>query len=134
MAFALEEYLCKKGIPAYVLDGDNIRHGLNNNLGFSPADREENIRRVAEVARLFADSGVVCITSFISPYLKVSFYLIAFVSLAMDFIQLLVTCYCVFRMVVINFSRFDAKFATLLADFSMVFNEAFIGKPHVPRN
>ncbi|XP_055351301.1 bifunctional 3'-phosphoadenosine 5'-phosphosulfate synthase-like isoform X2 [Paramacrobiotus metropolitanus] len=70
LAFELEEYLCLKGIPAYVLDGDNIRHGLNNNLGFSPADREENIRRVAEVARLFADSGVVCITSFISPYLK----------------------------------------------------------------
>ncbi|OQV18418.1 Bifunctional 3'-phosphoadenosine 5'-phosphosulfate synthase [Hypsibius exemplaris] len=70
LAFALEDYLCSKGIPAYVLDGDNIRHGLNSNLGFSPEDREENIRRVAEVARLFADSGVVCITSFISPYLK----------------------------------------------------------------
>ncbi|MDP9292046.1 MAG: adenylyl-sulfate kinase, partial [Verrucomicrobiota bacterium] len=52
----------------YVLDGDNVRHGLNSNLGFSPDDRVENIRRVAEVARLMADSGVVAITAFISPY------------------------------------------------------------------
>jgi adenylylsulfate kinase len=52
----------------YVLDGDNIRHGLNSNLGFSPSDRVENIRRVSEVAKLMADSGVVVITAFISPY------------------------------------------------------------------
>lgn len=57
-----------KGIPAYGLDGDNIRTGLNKNLGFSQTDREENIRRVAEVAKLFADSGVVCICSFVSPF------------------------------------------------------------------
>lgn len=57
-----------RGIPAYGLDGDNIRTGLNKNLGFSQADREENIRRVAEVAKLFADSGVVCICSFVSPF------------------------------------------------------------------
>ena len=56
------------GIPAYGLDGDNIRTGLNKNLGFSQSDREENIRRVAEVARLFADSGVVAICSFVSPF------------------------------------------------------------------
>lgn len=70
VSFGVEEYLCLHGIPAYALDGDNIRHGLNKNLGFSSQDREENIRRVAEVAKLFADSGVVCLTSFISPYAK----------------------------------------------------------------
>lgn len=72
VSFALEEYLVSRGIPAYVLDGDNVRTGLNKNLAFSPEDREENIRRISEVAKLFADSGVVCITSFISPYKKVS--------------------------------------------------------------
>jgi adenylyl-sulfate kinase len=51
-----------------VLDGDNIRHGLGSDLGFSPEDRTENIRRVGEVAKLFADAGVICITAFISPY------------------------------------------------------------------
>jgi len=59
------------GIPAYGLDGDNIRTGLNKNLGFSKEDREENIRRVAEVAKLFADSGVVALCSFVSPYSEV---------------------------------------------------------------
>lgn len=53
------------------LDGDNLRHGLNKNLGFSAQDREENIRRVSETAKLFADGGIICLTSFISPYLKV---------------------------------------------------------------
>ncbi|XP_059507665.1 bifunctional 3'-phosphoadenosine 5'-phosphosulfate synthase 1 isoform X2 [Stegostoma tigrinum] len=67
---ALEEYLVCHGIPCYTLDGDNIRHGLNKNLGFSPGDREENIRRIAEVAKLFADAGLVCLASFISPYTK----------------------------------------------------------------
>ncbi|XP_041426112.1 bifunctional 3'-phosphoadenosine 5'-phosphosulfate synthase 2 isoform X2 [Xenopus laevis] len=70
LGFALEEYLVTHAIPCYSLDGDNIRHGLNKNLGFSSADREENIRRIAEVAKLFADAGLVCITSFISPYTK----------------------------------------------------------------
>merc|ERR1712048_653682 len=70
IAMALEEYLCSKNIPAYVLDGDNIRFGLNKDLGFSPEDREENIRRIGEVAKLFADAGVVCLVSFISPYRK----------------------------------------------------------------
>lgn len=68
IAFELEAYLVSKGIPSYGLDGDNIRTGLNKNLGFSQADREENIRRVAEVAKLFADSGVVTICSFVSPF------------------------------------------------------------------
>ena len=71
VSFALESYLVSQGIPAYSLDGDNIRHGLNKNLGFSPEDREENIRRIAEVAKLFADGGIVCLTSFISPFRKV---------------------------------------------------------------
>src|SRR5204862_7210807 len=57
-----------RGMHTYVLDGDNVRHGLNSNLGFSPEDRVENIRRVSEVARLMADSGVVVVTAFISPY------------------------------------------------------------------
>ncbi|KAE8589967.1 hypothetical protein XENTR_v10017880 [Xenopus tropicalis] len=70
LGFALEEYLVTHAIPCYSLDGDNIRHGLNKNLGFSSEDREENIRRIAEVAKLFADAGLVCITSFISPYTK----------------------------------------------------------------
>lgn len=69
-AFSLEHELIKKGYLAYVLDGDNVRHGLNKNLGFSLADREENIRRIAEVAKLFSDAGVIAMTSFISPYRK----------------------------------------------------------------
>jgi adenylylsulfate kinase len=68
IAFTLEHALVQRGRLAYVLDGDNIRHGLNKNLGFSAADREENIRRIGEVAKLFADSGVLTMTSFISPY------------------------------------------------------------------
>lgn len=68
IAFELEAFLVSKGIPAYGLDGDNIRTGLNKNLGFTQIDREENIRRVAEVAKLFADSGVVSICSFVSPF------------------------------------------------------------------
>jgi adenylyl-sulfate kinase len=64
---ALEERLVRDGHVAFVLDGDEIRGGLNKDLGFSQDDRKENIRRIAEVARLFADCGVVCITAFISP-------------------------------------------------------------------
>jgi bifunctional enzyme CysN/CysC len=68
LALALEARLFAKGYHVYVLDGDNIRDGLNANLGFSPADRAENIRRVGEVAALFADAGFLVISSFISPY------------------------------------------------------------------
>lgn len=68
IAFEVERRLLRHGRAAYVLDGDNIRHGLSRDLGFSPQDRQENIRRVAEVARLFNDAGLVVITSFISPY------------------------------------------------------------------
>jgi adenylylsulfate kinase len=70
IAFTLEHALVQQGHLAYVLDGDNIRHGLNKNLGFSAADREENIRRIGEVAKLFADAGLLVMTSFISPYRK----------------------------------------------------------------
>ena len=68
IAQALERELFARAMHTYVLDGDNIRHGLNSNLGFSPEDRVENIRRVSEVAKLMADSGVVVVTAFISPY------------------------------------------------------------------
>ena len=68
LAHAVEEKLFETGHISYVLDGDNIRHGLNKNLGFSPEDREENIRRIGEVSRLFADTGIIAMTAFISPY------------------------------------------------------------------
>lgn len=68
IAAAVEERLLAEGRPAYMLDGDNLRHGLNGNLGFEPADRKENIRRTAHVARLFADAGVVAFVSLVSPY------------------------------------------------------------------
>jgi adenylylsulfate kinase len=70
IACTLEHALVQQGHVAYVLDGDNIRHGLNKNLGFTAADREENIRRIGEVAKLFADAGIITMTSFISPYRK----------------------------------------------------------------
>jgi adenylylsulfate kinase len=68
IAVALEQVLLQRGKHAYRLDGDNIRHGLNKNLGFSAEDRTENIRRIGEVAKLFTDAGIITITSFISPY------------------------------------------------------------------
>jgi adenylylsulfate kinase len=68
VAVALEQVLIQRGKTAYRLDGDNIRMGLNKNLGFSAEDRAENIRRIGEVAKLFADAGIITITSFISPY------------------------------------------------------------------
>ena len=67
-AFTVEHALIDRGHLAYVLDGDNIRHGLNKNLGFSAEDRAENIRRIGEVGKLFSDSGVVTLSSFVSPY------------------------------------------------------------------
>ena len=68
LAYELERRLHDLGHASYVLDGDNIRHGLSRDLGFSPENRKENIRRIAEVAKLFNDAGVVMITAFISPY------------------------------------------------------------------
>lgn len=68
IAVNLERSLLENGHQTYILDGDNIRHGLNKNLGFSPEDRAENIRRIGEVAKLFTDANIVTITAFISPY------------------------------------------------------------------
>lgn len=70
ISVALESVLHKKGIHTYRLDGDNVRHGLNKNLGFSPEDRGENIRRIGEVSKLMVDAGLVTLAAFISPYIK----------------------------------------------------------------
>ncbi|MFM1878041.1 MAG: hypothetical protein RLZZ241_907 [Bacteroidota bacterium] len=68
LANALEENLFLKGIKTYTLDGDNVRAGLNNNLGFSPADRTENIRRIGELSKLFIDAGLVVLAAFVAPF------------------------------------------------------------------
>ncbi|MFZ5652951.1 MAG: adenylyl-sulfate kinase [Pseudomonadota bacterium] len=68
LANALERALYERGHHSYLLDGDNVRHGLNRDLGFSDADRVENIRRIAEVAKLFVDAGLIVMTAFISPF------------------------------------------------------------------
>jgi len=68
LATEVEKRLYERGYITFILDGDNIRHGLNRNLGFSPEDREENIRRIGEVAHLFSHAGIINMTAFISPY------------------------------------------------------------------
>lgn len=68
LAIELDKKLSELGYHSYVLDGDNIRSGINNNLSFSPEDRSENIRRIAEISKLFIDAGIITICSFISPY------------------------------------------------------------------
>ncbi|MEW6107718.1 MAG: adenylyl-sulfate kinase [Nitrospirota bacterium] len=68
IAHTVEKELFKRGIRTYVLDGDNVRHGINSNLGFSREDRKENLRRIAEFAKLFVDAGIVVLAAFISPY------------------------------------------------------------------
>ena len=68
IATELERELFSQGQHVYVLDGDNMRHGLCSDLGFSPVDRKENIRRIGETAKLFAQAGIICVTAFISPY------------------------------------------------------------------
>jgi adenylylsulfate kinase len=70
LAYELEYKLFHLGVQVYVLDGDNIRHGLNKDLGFSPEDRQENIRRIAEVSKLLVDAGIITIAAFVSPYEK----------------------------------------------------------------
>ncbi len=90
IAVALQKRLIKEGKLAYILDGDNIRHGLNSDLGFSEKDRIENIRRIGEVAALFVDSGVMTITSFISPY-NVDRDLVR-TKLGNDFIEIYIKC------------------------------------------
>jgi adenylylsulfate kinase len=69
IANAVDQLLHQRGVKTYVLDGDNIRHGLNRDLGFSDPDREENIRRIGEVAKLFVDAGLIVSTAFISPFI-----------------------------------------------------------------
>ncbi len=91
IGFTLEHALVQRGHLAYVLDGDNVRHGLNKNLGFSPEDREENIRRIGEVAKLFTDAGFITITSFISPY-KADRDKVRELMAEGDFIEVLVDC------------------------------------------
>jgi adenylylsulfate kinase len=91
IAVELEKTLWSRGVRSYILDGDNIRHGLNKNLGFSPADRTENIRRIGEVAKLFVDAGVLAITAFISPYRADRDQVRALVP-AGDFVEVLVEC------------------------------------------
>jgi adenylylsulfate kinase len=68
LAYALEQRLIERGVSAYVVDGDNVRHGLNSDLGLSPEGRRENIRRIGEVVKLFVDAGLVVLCAFVSPY------------------------------------------------------------------
>lgn len=91
IAVALEKRLHDSGHLSYRLDGDNIRHGLNKDLGFSPQDRVENIRRIGEVAKLFADAGLIVTTSFISPY-KNDRNLVRALVPAGEFIEIYVKC------------------------------------------
>jgi len=91
IAVAVEKALWDRGVRTYILDGDNVRHGLNSNLGFSPDDRTENIRRIGEVAKLFNDAGLVALTAFISPYREDRDKVRALMA-AGDFIEVFVDC------------------------------------------
>ena len=91
LASAVEQALFERGHHTYILDGDNIRHGLNRNLGFSPEDREENIRRIGEVAKLLRDAGIINMTAFISPYIK-DRQLARDLGVVEDFIEVFVDC------------------------------------------
>ncbi|RWQ71095.1 adenylyl-sulfate kinase [Bacillus cereus] len=91
IAMEIERQLYNRNIRTYVLDGDNIRHGLNKDLGFSQKDREENIRRIGEVSKLFVDSGVVSITAFISPYSKDRAIIRSMLSVG-EFIEIYLKC------------------------------------------
>jgi adenylylsulfate kinase len=91
LAVALEKALWERGVRSYVLDGDNVRHGLNKDLGFSPEDRNENIRRIGEVAKLFTDAGVVNVTAFISPY-RADRDRVREIMAGGDFIEVFVNC------------------------------------------
>lgn len=91
LAHRVEEELFEMGIHTYVLDGDNIRSGLNRDLGFSEEDRKENIRRIGEVAKLFVDAGIVVLTAFISPYRRDRNFVRSLVNEG-DFIEIYVKC------------------------------------------
>jgi len=92
LAVALEEALFERGYHTYILDGDNVRHGLNRNLGFSAEDREENIRRIGEVAKLFRDAGIINMTAFISPYRRDRAMARDLADTNGDFIEVFVDC------------------------------------------
>ncbi|MFW6084512.1 MAG: adenylyl-sulfate kinase [Gemmatimonadota bacterium] len=92
LANHVEERLFAEGCVTYVLDGDNVRQGLNGDLGFSPADRTENIRRIGEVARLFVDAGAIVLTAFISPYRADRDRIRAAVEDPGDFVEVFVDC------------------------------------------
>lgn len=91
LAGAVEEKLSAMGIHTYLLDGDNIRHGLNSNVDFSEAGRKENIRRIGEVAKLFADAGIVTLTAFISPF-REDRNMVRSIMKEGDFIEVFVNC------------------------------------------
>lgn len=91
IAHHLEKDLFDRGIRAYVLDGDNVRHGINSNLGFSREDRKENLRRIAEVSKLYVDAGIVVLAAFISPYREDRAYVKEVVG-AEDFFEIYVQC------------------------------------------
>jgi adenylylsulfate kinase len=91
IAVELEKQLWSSGVRAFILDGDNVRHGLNKNLGFSPADRTENIRRIGEVAKLFTEAGMIALTAFISPY-RADRDQVRAIMQPGDFVEVLVDC------------------------------------------
>ena len=91
LANLLEKALWERGVRSFVLDGDNVRHGLNKDLGFSPADRTENIRRIGEVAKLFTEAGVLNVTAFISPY-RADRDLVRDIMEDGDFVEVMVEC------------------------------------------
>lgn len=92
LATAVEERLHREGYATYMLDGDNVRHGLNRDLGFSAQDRDENIRRVGEVAKLFVDAGTIVLTAFISPYRKTRAEIRELMEREGDYIEVFVKC------------------------------------------
>ncbi len=91
IAHHLEKKLFDCGIRSYVLDGDNVRHGINSNLGFSREDRKENLRRIAEVSKLYVDAGIVVLAAFISPYREDRAYVKEVVGVE-DFFEIYVKC------------------------------------------
>lgn len=92
LASAVEKRLFAEGYFSYILDGDNVRHGLNGDLGFSPDDRSENIRRVGEVAKLFAEAGALVLTAFISPYRRDRDGIREIMTRDGDFVEIHVSC------------------------------------------
>ncbi len=92
IAIELDRRLHEQGRFSYVLDGDNVRHGLNGDLGFSPEDRTENIRRIGEVAKLFVDAGALVLTAFISPYREDRDNVRSIADRTGDFIEVFVDC------------------------------------------